>query len=55
MILSKMAKIYYQSFSHFIACNEFFVFVNEIQDIVGFGMNCNLSLVSISLVDASIS
>ena len=41
----------YQRINQFMACDEFGALINDIHNLIGFGMNSNLSLVSIGLVD----
>ena len=38
-----MPKSCFKSIGQFMACDKFFAFVNEICDLIGFGMNYNLS------------
>ena len=47
-----MPKSFCQSIGLFMACDEFCALINETYDCIGFGMNSNLSLVSVSWVDA---
>ena len=44
-----MPKSCTQSINQFMACDEFYVFVNEIRDPFGFSMNSKSSLASGSL------
>ena len=47
-----MPKSCYQSIGLFISCDKFYVLINKIHDLIGFGMNSNLFLLSVNLVDA---
>ena len=49
-----MPKSCSQSIGLFMATDKFYALFNEIYNLLGFSINLNLSLVSISLVDAGV-
>ena len=46
-----MPKSFYWRINQFLACDKFYAFVDKTRDLIGFGMNSNIFLTLVSLVD----